>query len=125
MGTQLSNHIRDGTRRTGCGDTQAWGHGSLAAEAFARFDPCTIHKFAIGDAVAALELNVFYAKDRRAAADYEQAVFLCREENSGRAVRGNGPERLTPDAAGCSTKCGEGAGPGLQAADAIVDSWGR
>lgn len=92
MGTQLSNHIRDGTRRTGCGDTQAWGHGSLAAEAFARFDPCTIHKFAIGDAVAALELNVFYAKDRRAAADYvlsnlEKYYFLFRQKGEEEIVR--------------------------------------
>ena len=53
---------------------------------FAWFDARAIHEFAIADPVAAFDLDLFYAQHRRATADYEQAIFLRRQNDTGRAA---------------------------------------
>src|ERR1700751_4687922 len=99
--------------------------GFLNTEMLAGRNARAIHEFAVGDAVAAFDLDVLHAQHCRATANYKQAILLRRQNDAGRAACRNRLERLPPNPGRRATGCRECGRPGLQTANPVIDFWRR
>src|SRR6202034_2666440 len=112
---------RGATRRTRFFGRRKRPSRVLTTESFAGHDAGAAKELRVGDAMAAFELDVLHSQHGFAAARYEQPVFLGRQDGAGRATARDWLERLAPNSASFSAKGREAPGPGLLAADAVVD----